>query len=69
MASNDSGVETGNESNDGPLDKTDDKIEQISSVGVSKMFSLFPDNPFSGMGNTVRMVSLFLSSCEVFGTF
>ena len=58
MASNDSGVDTGNESNDAPFDAiTDDRIEQVSTVGVSKMFPPFPDNPFSSMENAVRLVS------------
>lgn len=58
MASNDSGVDTGNESNDAPFDAiTDDRIEQVSTVGVSKMFPPFPDNPFSSMENAVRLTS------------
>lgn len=67
MASNDSGVETGNESNDGPLDvKTDDKIEQISTVAVSTVSNMFPllsnfstNSKFSRVENAVRMVGSF----------
>lgn len=46
MASVDSGVETGNESNDGPLDtKNEAQIEQmpLPAIGPSRVQAMLPD--------------------------